>query len=544
MLRKIAFLISLNTIVHFCSAQVKLAGVVTDAGNEATLPYVNIGIRGKNIGTSSLLNGAFALSIPKENENDTLIFSATGYEEFMMPAGTITAKDLLHIRLKPQITELAGIAIVSQKQVEKKFGIKNNGLIHLGDGSTNQDDIFEIAQLIQPGSSQLKITSVNLYINESRKDSGTFRINFYACEANRPAKKIVGQSIIQTQQIQEGWLKFDLASYHISLKGNFIVAIEFLPSGKKTTPVFYGIKIGGTAKSYVRTSSQGTWSIPPHHYRLYITALTDNNKSQLKEDETEETETAPAATLFSRFVRDSFSVFIRLPEHYHSRKNRKFPVIYLLDANLFFDNLAVTMNEKKSNAILVGIGYKDFISMDSLRNRDYTYPKALEKYGFTVSGGADHFLSFMEQELSRFIDSAYRTDTANRTLMGHSLGAYFTLFALEQGLLDQQSVFAHYVAASPSLHYNEGYIIDQFRSLAPVGGMQKKTLAVSFGAKEDSEEGEQQEPAGVNNFNSFLKALSDKQFRNLQVDSHIYPSFGHMETAIPTFTKAVEELNQ
>ena len=109
----------------------------------------------------------------------------------------------------------------------------------------------------------------------------------------------------------------------------------------------------------------------PHHYRLFVTALVSDKKKKFNQDELEEKESLPVTTLFSENVKDSFSIFVSLPKDYAKKKNQNFPVIYLLDANVYFDIIADAMNEIHSKAILVGIGYKDFVMMDSLRNRDY-----------------------------------------------------------------------------------------------------------------------------------------------------------------------------
>jgi len=37
--------------------------------------------------------------------------------------------------------------------------------------------------------------------------------------------------------------------------------------------------------------------------------------------------------------------------------------------------------------ILVGIGYKNFVQMDSLRDRDHTFPAAMPKYQMKTTGG-------------------------------------------------------------------------------------------------------------------------------------------------------------
>lgn len=537
------FLLSLLFICGICIssiAQTTLTGVIVDSDNLTALPFVNIGIKQKNIGTSSLADGTFSIKIPLQNESDTLTFSMVGYTELNISINNIIATNQKTFQLKIKTTALKSVVVTASKLVEQKFGIKNNGgVIHFTDGSTNQNDIFEIAQLINLDTTLAKITSVNLLISQPRNDSGTFRINFYSYNGNRPTERIIEKSIVQTKQIQEGWLKFDLTKYKVYLKGSFVVAIEFIPTKKKNTQIYYEVKLGGSLKSFVRTSSQGEWTVPPHHYRLFITALVTDKKNKSHQGNSEEMESIPSTTLFSESVKDSFSIFISLPKDYTKKKNQIFPVIYLLDANVYFDIVANETKGNKTNVILVGIGYKDFVTMDSLRNRDYTFPKALPQDSFPISGGSDKFLSFVKTELLPYIDKTYRTDTSNRTLMGHSLGGYFTLYALEEAMINKNNSFKYYAAASPSLEYCNNYLIKQFQSISGSDNTNQQTLFLTFGAREDSEDGGTG-TEGIDNFNSFISLLSDNRFKNIKLKSEVYPSFGHMETAVPTFAKSLQ----
>jgi predicted alpha/beta superfamily hydrolase len=535
-----------GTIFFFCiicissNAQMTLTGVIKDSETNNSLPFVNIGIKKKNIGTTSLNDGSFSIIIPTQNENDTLTFSMVGYNGLNIPIKKILSDNQKSFQLKSRITELNTVQVSAKKLVEKKFGIKKEGaLIHFLDGSTNQNDIFEIAQLIKLDSTPTKITSVNLHINDTRKDSGIFRINFYDYEGNRPTKRIVEKSILQTKEIKEGWLKFDLTKYNIYLKGNFIVAIEFFPTGKKNNPIYYEVKVGGPAKSFVRMSSQGEWTVPPHHYKLFITALVPDKKNK-KQDDSEDKESIPYTTLYSKFVEDSFSIYVHLPKNYVSKKNQKFPVIYLLDANVYFDIIADALDENKNNSILIGIGYKNILLMDSLRNRDYTFPKSTINSNFRISGGGKHFLDFIDTELIVFINNSFRTDTSNQTLMGHSLGGYFVLYAMNQAILNKDNTFKNFVAPSASLEYSNNYLFKQFQNISIVNtGL--KTLFISYGGREDSEEGGTG-TEGMDNFKTFVQLLSDERFKNIKLKSEIYPKFGHMETAVPTFTKSLLEI--
>ncbi|MCW3085852.1 MAG: putative alpha/beta superfamily hydrolase [Bacteroidetes bacterium] len=536
--KTIKILILLLIVALPSIGQITFSGTVKDLITNEPLSFVNIGIKHKNIGTNSLGDGTFSISIPQQNENDTLTFSMIGYSELNLPIKSFQSSKQKIILLNPKATQLTEVSVSTKRLVEKKIGIvKYNPTLHITDGSTNQNDIFEIAQLIKLESTLSKITSVNLYINESNKDSATFRINFYAFDGERPTEKIIEKSIIQTHEIKEGWLKFDMTPYNVYLKGNVVVSIEFIPTKKKQTPIYYEVKIGGSSKSFVRTSSLGEWSVPPHHYRLYVTALGEaDGKKNKAESALEENETAATARLFSEFVKDSFSIFVSLPRSYNKNTNTKFSTAYILDANVYYDiigNSIKSLNKNKllPEMILVGIGYKDFFTMDSLRNRDYTFPKALAVDSFPISGGADKFLSFIEKELIPYIDKKYQTDTTNRTIMGHSLGGYFTLFALENDSKTKNNFFKNYVSASPSLDYCNEYIIKEFQNY-PVANNDKnlRSLFLTTGGLEGDEI----------NFNSFIKLLADPKFKNIRVQSENYPRYDHMETAIPTFEKGLQ----
>ena len=246
------------------SAQTTISGKVMDGDNKEMLPYVNIGIKHKNIGTVSAKNGSYSILIPTQNQDDTLTFSMVGYNEFTLPLRNIISPDPQTIQLKARHLTLEP-ARVTVKLVEKKIGlVKNHALIHFVDGSTNKNDIFEIAQLIKLDTILTKITSVNLTITEAREDSGTFRINFYGFDGLRPTGRVVETSLIQTHAIVPGLLVLDLKKYNIYLKGNIVIGIEFLPTGKVNSGrINYEVKLGGPAKSFVRTSSQGDWRVPP-----------------------------------------------------------------------------------------------------------------------------------------------------------------------------------------------------------------------------------------------------------------------------------------
>ncbi|WP_291912638.1 alpha/beta hydrolase-fold protein [Chitinophaga sp. CB10] len=237
-------------------------------------------------------------------------------------------------------------------------------------------------------------------------------------------------------------------------------------------------------------------------------------------------------SVYSKAVGDSFQIRVAVPPGYQPAG--KYPVVYVLDANLYFDIYAATMRRYSEVGLLpacivAGIGYRDFRSMDSLRNRDYTFPVAIPEYEMPVSGGADKFLQFLRDELTPLIDRQYATDPAKRWLMGHSLGGYFTLFALQRQLRHNARLFDGFIAASPSLHYNHYYLLDKFTPAK--GSTLPRRVYIAYGGQEDADT--TLRPAAA-----VLAGLKAKL--PLACSTALYTDLDHMDTQLPAFVKGLQ----
>ncbi|XZF14444.1 alpha/beta hydrolase [Chitinophagaceae bacterium MMS25-I14] len=242
--------------------------------------------------------------------------------------------------------------------------------------------------------------------------------------------------------------------------------------------------------------------------------------------------------VYSTNVKDSFSIFIDLPDGYDTAKAR-YPVVYLLDANFYFDMIVPIVHKYAAlggvqPAILVGVGYRDFQQMDSLRDRDYTYPQEREMKN---SGGGEKFVAFLQEELLPQIDAQYRSDTAHRVLMGHSLGGYSTLYTLFHNLQQGKTPFKYYVAASPSLDYHHEYLLSEWQKQHHNDSTVR--VFATFGGLED-EENKDDVPSSpkVATLLSGLQQLLEKD--SIKYKSEIYSSLGHMDAALPAFSKGLQ----
>jgi uncharacterized protein len=264
-----------------------------------------------------------------------------------------------------------------------------------------------------------------------------------------------------------------------------------------------------------------------------------------KKEVMDTTEKGKAMHLYSKNVGDTFSISVGLPNGYDAAQPQRYPVVYLLDANVYFDILATTLN-KYSNfglapeVILVGIGYKDFQMMDSLRCRDDTYPAGLPEDSMIVSGGADKFLAFINNELIPLMDTKYRTDSLRRILMGHSLAGYFTAYALLQDLQGKSKGFSGYIAASPSVNYHKHYLPDRLKGTDAQAGSRKIKAYFSYGGLEDEENKDDPREMKTGDILMRLSALlPGKHTDRLTYKSDIFSNLGHMDAQMPAFIKGL-----
>ena len=186
-------------------------------------------------------------------------------------------------------------------------------------------------------------------------------------------------------------------------------------------------------------------------------------------------------SFYSLSVNDMYKIVIYLPEDYEKSGSRQYPVIYQLDGNYYGKLTAVLAANFSckglipSAAIVVGICYY-YKGWGNRRVREMTYPPPGNSSSYRAAqgaGGGLKFYNFIKDELIPYVDTHFRTDniTHGRTLIGHSLGGYFTLFALFHEYLDKERqkqtsgdsiikpvrdrLFTNFIAASPVISYDE-----------------------------------------------------------------------------------------
>ena len=155
-----------------------------------------------------------------------------------------------------------------------------------------------------------------------------------------------------------------------------------------------------------------------------------------------------------------------------------YPILYVLDANAVFGTVAETVGLRSRRpqvtdivpAVVVGIGYATDEPLDPVRRSyDYTPPAALLRLPprpdgtpWPRTGGADEFLDFIAQDLKPAIERGFPIDQSRQALFGHSFGGLFALHAL----FTRSQMFQSYIAASPSIWWNECFVLEEERAFA------------------------------------------------------------------------------
>jgi predicted alpha/beta superfamily hydrolase len=151
-------------------------------------------------------------------------------------------------------------------------------------------------------------------------------------------------------------------------------------------------------------------------------------------------------------------IWVYLPLNYE-KSTKKYPVIYMHDAQNLFDktasyagewNIDETLDSLKAKVIIIGIEHGNEKRIDELT------PYINEKHG---GGNANAYLEFIVKTLKPFVDSTYRTKTnaTNTGVFGSSLGGLVSFYAA----LQYPEVFGKVGCFSPAFWINKKEIFQK-----------------------------------------------------------------------------------
>lgn len=220
------------------AAQEAYKGKVLDAVTNQPIPYVNIGIVDKGIGTVSDEEGVFYLAFGDDGvtNNSMVQFSSLGYQKMEMSVSNVKyiLKEFEKVEMRPSNIILNEVVVsdASLVPVTDYIGYRNDGQKIFGYWKENMALGAELSTKIRSGKGKRKLNSLEFEVWENKSDSLLLRINIYDNDGvvGRPKTNLntSQKNILYTLKKEVSLVNIDLAPFDIYVDGDFYVSLELL----------------------------------------------------------------------------------------------------------------------------------------------------------------------------------------------------------------------------------------------------------------------------------------------------------------------------
>lgn len=219
--------------------------------------------------------------------------------------------------------------------------------------------------------------------------------------------------------------------------------------------------------------------------------------------------------LHSKITGRDHELVVVYPSSYKTHPEKKYPVLYYLDAywdtpllvstygNLIYDNLVPEF-------IMVGLSYPSTADYGKERAIDYTFTAVDEQ-----SGKAHLFLDFIKNEVAPLIETQYRGQKTDRIIAGNSLGGLFTITAAYQA----PDFFSGYIALSPAVEWDSQALVKLDNSYAKKHKALNGRMFISYGTTEY--------PAFRDPIVNFQKQLAARKYQGLELLNYSMEGLDH-----------------
>lgn len=241
-----------------------IKGFVRSLDSNEPIPFVHIGVPGKNLGTISRPDGSYEIDLSESSDQDSLVFSSIGFKKASFAISDLT--ESFDVSLLEDVKILNEVMVTGKKQRIKteKFGrIKpskttrgQNGLLDFGFGGE---------QGIRINTSQTYyLEEVSFHMRFNTVDSILFRINIYDIDNDGlPRNSLLDRNIFIKSRKGQKWIRKGLENERLIIDQDIIITYEVVQVwfNKKSNNSIYltfgkGYPEGGV---YLRRSSMDKW---------------------------------------------------------------------------------------------------------------------------------------------------------------------------------------------------------------------------------------------------------------------------------------------
>ena len=239
-----------------------------------------------------------------------------------------------------------------------------------------------------------------------------------------------------------------------------------------------------------------------------------------------------------------YQVFVSLPASYEKEPYRRYPVLFVTDANYAFPvirEISRRLNVERAQIqdfILVGLSYAKGEDGMQSRMRDYT-PTPNAPRGApagAVHGHGRAYQAYLRDRVVPFIAQRYRTDPRRALFLGHSYGALLGA----QILFTDPGMFSGYILGSPSFWYDKRHIFSMEALYAARHRDLPAKVYMYVGAYESPRFNRINEMVGDNR--ELEGRLKKRKYPNLILKSDVLNDEDHVSVAPRGFTHGLKYL--
>jgi hypothetical protein len=263
------FLIMIFTLYSLNVYAQIYSGHLADKKSGQPIPYANIGIIGKNIGTASNAAGWFKMELNSIYDKDTLCISSIGYESKKFLVGDLQNNtETIHqvkIELSPKIYQLAEVIIQPINTEVYTLGNFCESNSAYGNAFYSSKLGTEMGVLIKLPHNKNKayLTNFRFYVGKFTYNEFPVRLNIYNLKNGLPYENILTEPIfIEITSVGEQII--NLKPYKIVTNEDFFISLEYykIPDITKGELVFCAVHNEEINKGngYHRLASQGDWN--------------------------------------------------------------------------------------------------------------------------------------------------------------------------------------------------------------------------------------------------------------------------------------------
>lgn len=245
----------------------------------------------------------------------------------------------------------------------------------------------------------------------------------------------------------------------------------------------------------------------------------------------------------------TYQVFVALPPSYGEQPKRRYPVLYVTDADYAFPvikQIGRRLNVERPNVeefILVGLSYAKGEGGMQSRRRDYTPTPNGPSTAPTdaVHGKAAAYAAYVRDQVLPFVAKRYRTDERRRLLLGHSYGA---LLGAEI-LFSEPRMFEGYILGSPSFWYDRHHMAAREQAYAAKHKDLPARVYMYIGEYEEMRPGDPRYAKDVNmvtDTRAMDRALRSRNYPSLSMEAEVLNDEDHFTVAPRGFTRGLKYL--